>query len=56
MKSGSLFVGVAAWRPPADLLRWVWNREGSGEPSGVTVKGAPEALEELRRCIVVATQ
>ncbi len=42
--------------PPADLLRWVWNREGSGEPSGVTVEGAPEALEELRRCIVVATQ
>ena len=22
--------------PPATVLRWVWNREGAGEPSGVT--------------------
>jgi hypothetical protein len=42
--------------PPAAVLRWLWNREGAGEPSGVTVKGAPEAVEELRRCIVTATQ
>ncbi len=42
--------------PPEDLLRWVWNREDAHEPSGVTVEGAPEAVEELRRCIVVATQ
>jgi uncharacterized protein (TIGR03083 family) len=42
--------------PPAAVLRWVWNREGAGEPSGVTVEGAPEAVEELRRCIVTATQ
>ena len=41
---------------PAAVLRWVWNREGAGEPSGVTAEGAPEALEELRRCIVTATQ
>ena len=41
--------------PPAAVLRWVWNREGAGEPSGVTAEGAPEALEELRRCIVTAT-
>jgi hypothetical protein len=34
----------------------VWNREGAGSPSDVTVNGAPEAVEELRRCIVVATQ
>jgi hypothetical protein len=34
----------------------VWNREGGGEPSGVTVEGAPGAVEELRRCIVTATQ
>jgi hypothetical protein len=26
------------------------------EPSGVTVEGVPEAVEELRRCIVTATQ
>ncbi|WP_084958676.1 maleylpyruvate isomerase family mycothiol-dependent enzyme [Thermoactinospora rubra] len=42
--------------PPAAVLRWVWNRESPGEPSGVTVEGAPEAVEELRRCIVTATQ
>jgi uncharacterized protein (TIGR03083 family) len=42
--------------PPAAVLRWVWNREGAGEPSGVTVEGAPEAIEELQRCIVTATQ
>lgn len=42
--------------PPTAVLRWVWNREGAGGPGGVTVEGAPEAVEELRRCIVVATQ
>jgi uncharacterized protein (TIGR03083 family) len=42
--------------PPMAVLRWVWNREGAGEPSSVTVHGAPEAVEELRRCIVSATQ
>jgi uncharacterized protein (TIGR03083 family) len=42
--------------PPMAVLRWVWNREGRGEPSGVTVQGPPEAVEELRRCIVTATQ
>jgi uncharacterized protein (TIGR03083 family) len=45
---------VAVSGPPEAVLRWVWNR--SGEPSGVTVEGAPEAVEELRRCIVTATQ
>ena len=42
--------------PPAAVLRWVWNREGAGVPGGVTVDGAPEAVAELRRCIVTATQ
>ncbi|MCI0687905.1 MAG: maleylpyruvate isomerase family mycothiol-dependent enzyme [Sporichthyaceae bacterium] len=42
--------------PPAAVLRWVWNREAPGEPSAVMVEGAPEAVEELRRCIVIATQ
>ena len=42
--------------PPAAVLRWVWNRESPGQPSEVTIDGSPEALEELRRCIVVATQ
>jgi uncharacterized protein (TIGR03083 family) len=42
--------------PPAAVLRWAWNRENPGEPSGVTVEGPAEALDELRRCIVVATQ
>ena len=42
--------------PPTAVLRWVWNRESAGEPSGVTVEGAPEAVAELRRCLVTATQ
>jgi hypothetical protein len=42
--------------PPTALLRSVWNREGTGEPSGVTVEGAPEAVGELRCCIVTAMQ
>ena len=42
--------------PPTAVLRWVWNREDPGKPSGTTVEGAQEAIEELRRCIVTATQ
>ena len=42
--------------PPTAVLRWVWNREGPDEPSGVTIEGASQAVEELRRCIVTATQ
>ncbi len=42
--------------PPEAVLRWVWNRESPGEPGGVTIEGAAEAVEELRRCIVIATQ
>jgi uncharacterized protein (TIGR03083 family) len=41
---------------PEALLRWVWNRESPGEPSGVTVEGDPDALAEFRRCVVTATQ
>lgn len=41
---------------PAAVLRWVWNRESTGQPSGVRVEGFPEAVQELRRCIVTATQ
>ena len=42
--------------PPAAVLRWVWNRESPGGPGGVAVEGSREAVEELRRCIVTATQ
>ncbi|WP_433174485.1 maleylpyruvate isomerase family mycothiol-dependent enzyme [Actinoallomurus sp. CA-150999] len=42
--------------PQAAVLRRLWNRESAGEPSEVTVEGAPEAVEELRRCLVTATQ
>jgi uncharacterized protein (TIGR03083 family) len=42
--------------PPTALLRWVWNREDAGGFPEVTVDGPPEAVEELRRCIVNATQ
>ena len=41
---------------PVAVLRWVWNRDSPGEPGGVTVQGSSEAVEELRRCIVTATQ
>jgi uncharacterized protein (TIGR03083 family) len=52
--AGDEAADVTVSGPPAALLRWVWNR--SGEPSGVTVEGVPEAVEVLRRCIVTATQ
>jgi uncharacterized protein (TIGR03083 family) len=42
--------------PPTAVLRWVWNRDGTGESSDVTVEGAPDAVAQLRRCIVTATQ
>lgn len=42
--------------PPPAMLRWVWNRESPGEPGAVTVDGPAEALDQLRRCIVTATQ
>ncbi len=42
--------------PAMAVLRWVWNREGPAEPSGVRVEGPTEAVAELRRCIVTATQ
>ncbi|MEV6210227.1 maleylpyruvate isomerase family mycothiol-dependent enzyme [Kitasatospora sp. NPDC051914] len=51
---GSADVTVSG--PPAALLRWAWNREDPAGPSGVAVDGAPEAVAELHRCIVTATQ
>ena len=54
--SGDGTADVTVSGPPAAVLRWLWNREKAGEPSGVTVEGAPVAVEELRGCIVVATQ
>jgi uncharacterized protein (TIGR03083 family) len=54
--AGDNTADVTVSGPPTAMLRWVWNREGAGEPGGVTVEGAPEAVEELRRCIVIATQ
>ncbi|MFG1649441.1 maleylpyruvate isomerase family mycothiol-dependent enzyme [Micromonospora sp. NPDC049275] len=47
---------VTVTGPPAAMLRWAWGRELAGEPSGVRVDGPAEAVAELRRCIVVATQ
>jgi uncharacterized protein (TIGR03083 family) len=42
---------------PAAVLRWVWNRDGAGGPAAaVTVNGPPAAVDELRRCVVIATQ
>jgi uncharacterized protein (TIGR03083 family) len=42
--------------PPTALLRRLWNRESADEPSGVTIEGNPDAIDELQRCIVTATQ
>jgi hypothetical protein len=42
--------------PPMDVLRWVWNRDGFGQPGNVVVEGPAEAVDELKRCIAVATQ
>jgi uncharacterized protein (TIGR03083 family) len=47
---------VTVTGPPVALLRWMWNREGADGAREVTVEGPPEAVEELRRCIVKATQ
>ena len=55
-RGGDTTADVTVSGPPTAVLRWVWNREGTDEPSGVTATGAPEAIEELRRCIVMATQ
>jgi uncharacterized protein (TIGR03083 family) len=41
---------------PTALLRWSWNRETPGELSNVKTEGSSEALAELHRCIVIATQ
>jgi uncharacterized protein (TIGR03083 family) len=42
--------------PPLAMLGWVWNRESAGETSSVTIDGPPEAVQELKQCIVTATQ
>ncbi|MFG2683231.1 hypothetical protein [Streptomyces sp. NPDC048392] len=41
---------------PEGVLRALWNRADADGDGGATTEGAPEAVEELRRCIVVATQ
>jgi uncharacterized protein (TIGR03083 family) len=40
---------------PTQLLRWAWNRETPGEPTGLRVTGDSGALAEFRRCVVLAT-
>jgi uncharacterized protein (TIGR03083 family) len=42
--------------PPMALLRNLWNRSSPDEVSSVLVEGEPDAVLELRRCIVTATQ
>jgi uncharacterized protein (TIGR03083 family) len=42
--------------PPAAVLRWLWHREAPGEATGVSVAGDPAAVDELRRCLTIATQ
>lgn len=54
--SGTADADVTVTGPPAALLRWVWGREAATDADVVTVDGPSEAVEELRRCITVATQ
>lgn len=54
--AGDAAADVTVSGPPTAVLRWVWNREAVGASSGVTIEGAPEAVAELKRCIVTATQ
>ena len=59
--AGAADADVTVTGSPEALLRWVWGRgataDGGGATvDGATVDGAPEAVEELRRCITVATQ
>lgn len=42
--------------PPAEVLRHLWNREDETHPARVHVRGPREAAEELRHCVVTATQ
>jgi MDMPI C-terminal domain len=56
VEDGDRAADVTVSGPPAAVLRWIWNREAPGEPSGVTVEGAAEAVAPLRRRIVIATQ
>jgi uncharacterized protein (TIGR03083 family) len=48
-------VDVAITGTPTAVLRWLWNRETPGEPTGVTLEGYAD-LTEFRRCVVIATQ
>jgi uncharacterized protein (TIGR03083 family) len=54
--AGDDTVDVTVSGPPTAVLRWAWNRDNAGELPAVTVEGAREAVDELRRCIVTATQ
>jgi hypothetical protein len=54
--AGEGVTDVTVSGPPMAVLRWLWNRESIGESSDVTVEGTQEAVAELRRCIVTATQ
>jgi uncharacterized protein (TIGR03083 family) len=49
-------VDVTISGPPTEVLRWVWNREGPNEVAQVSVAGPPDAVAQLKRCIVIATQ
>lgn len=53
---GTVSPDVTVHGPPADVLRWAWNRETPGEPSRVTISGDADSLAEFRRCVVIATQ
>jgi hypothetical protein len=54
--AGDEAADVTVSGPPAAVLRWVRNREDPDGRSEAAVEGGQEAVDELRRCIVLATQ
>ncbi|HEY0932576.1 MAG TPA: maleylpyruvate isomerase N-terminal domain-containing protein [Trebonia sp.] len=57
---GAVAVDVTVSGPPAAVLRWAWNRgpaaTAAGPAGALVTDGDLAALEELRRCVVEATQ
>jgi hypothetical protein len=54
--AGGAHTDVTVSGPPMAMLRWVWNREASDEPTPLKIDGSPDAVTELKRCIATATQ
>ena len=54
--AGPLPTDVTVSGSATAVLRWLWNRNEADLANPISVEGVPEAVEELRHCIVTATQ